>query len=1454
MRFLSKSVKKYKKDKKDKAANPRLATVLGQTIRATASSRFRTSTKSKSDNENKVLNDSQVGRSKPTLIAASKSRPIGISSVSDTGTKSKSNTENKVLNDSQVGRSKPTLIAASKSRPIGISSVSDTGTKSKSDNENKVLNDSQVGRSKPTLIAASKNKSIDRSVSDTFEDWLQWDSQESFKIKKYKESGNKKLSLEGELKSPEEGDILPHLIKNDPDLIWLSLGDCKIGRDKYLAVIEALKSNTSLKFISLSFTGIDIHGCRAIKETLMVNQTLTSIDLKNNNIGDLGFVTIMDAMQNNHTISYLDLRRNRISGKAMHAMRNALHTNTTLQKVELRDNSIGNEGCRMIMEGLHENITLLNLSMASNNIHTDVLQDCMAFVKRNEIIHHHRTNVDFLGISYYVSIEGMAYRKPYLTWAFKDSTTIIDEAAKSIESFALVVFIDTLRSIIDSENSNTQTKLSDSFYSPTMLKMIRDKDQLRILLNQKINDDTYLHHMIAGSKHPRTLDMLKFLIDRCDACFYTLEDDKGLTARAIALTSEDDAQHAWANMHGTFLGRYIIEGGKGIKSNPVHKSAMSVVHFAHDITKMNNDPKYQVTIKIMRNEETYKRERQVRLNEGGSPLIFSSGEDIPISSNKYDTDSIVTLYRFHDEIDITGQHYQCLIFEKNGKNLNQIIDSELITGNNETTVSRYGRGLAKAIQHVHSKGVIHADIKPRKIIRASNDLLKLIDLDKSIARGEKLSKDCSSAFISPEIARALFGSKDQDAGSIQERIIKQHKKITKLDLFKKDDINAYNVADEKIQILLASKVAHENAEEPLHASTSLDIWGFGVIMYYLCIGQPLFLYNLNDNLATESEKNRLLTWQGLSRANLDKVCPAYLSESFRENTYIFLMKCLHINPAQRFQSMEEILDHDLFRDPLDNGNRKFSTIKPRGFTNTALLSINLHTDTFIKLINSTSSRIVPISRPVKNIVVSKTTDILSGLETSTFTTCARVRPILEHERNNKNFAACVAGQRIIGHPEAAYTEQVLVCTPKLSVRGIPKIEKKTFDFDYTFGYDSTNEQVYRLACEPLVNRCANGQIGVMLAYGQTGSGKTHTINGIMDHVIKAPTFFNSDTTLSFSYFEMIGTRITDCLACHQETSSTAPSASAVKIGESLDGRILMLGLSSHVITTSKELMELVERAKSSRATEPTSRNATSSRSHGIGILTCKNNDTGIEGQLYIIDLAGSERAADSTNHSKERMAETKAINTSLSSLKECIRARTMASKPGNKKVHVPYRRSKLTLLMKDIFDIGCPRVCSTVMLSMCSPLAVDISHTANTLKYASPLRVVIQSSIENSVQIKVDKRDPLLWTNAQVMMWLKDTFPAAVNEHCFVGVLSGAQICALPEKEWYSRIATAGGSDELAKEVYLAMWTMVSDAKTRQRRCDGSIITEEEEEKYRNNTIAAIKEKAAVWAEREKYL
>ena len=66
------------------------------------------------------------------------------------------------------------------------------------------------------------------------------------------------------------------------------------------------------------------------------------------------------------------------------------------------------------------------------------------------------------------------------------------------------------------------------------------------------------------------------------------------------------------------------------------------------------------------------------------------------------------------------------------------------------------------------------------------------------------------------------------------------------------------------------------------------------------------------------------------------------------------------------------------------------------------------------------------------------------------------------------------------------------------------------------------------------------------------------------------------------------------------------------------------------------------------------------------------------------------------------------INKSLLALKECIRALDQ-DKP-----HLPFRGSKLTLVLRDSF-IG---ECKTVMIGTVSPGAKQVEYTLNTLRYS----------------------------------------------------------------------------------------------------------------------------------------
>jgi kinesin family protein 2/24 len=91
----------------------------------------------------------------------------------------------------------------------------------------------------------------------------------------------------------------------------------------------------------------------------------------------------------------------------------------------------------------------------------------------------------------------------------------------------------------------------------------------------------------------------------------------------------------------------------------------------------------------------------------------------------------------------------------------------------------------------------------------------------------------------------------------------------------------------------------------------------------------------------------------------------------------------------------------------------------------------------------------------------------------------------------------------------------------------------------------------------------------------------------------------------------------------------------------------------------------------SRTSGQTGANAESSRSHAILQMQLKHNGK-VFGKISFIDLAGSERGADTMNTSKQTKLDGAEINKSLLALKECIRALDLEKK------HLPFRGSKLT--------------------------------------------------------------------------------------------------------------------------------------------------------------------------------
>ena len=163
------------------------------------------------------------------------------------------------------------------------------------------------------------------------------------------------------------------------------------------------------------------------------------------------------------------------------------------------------------------------------------------------------------------------------------------------------------------------------------------------------------------------------------------------------------------------------------------------------------------------------------------------------------------------------------------------------------------------------------------------------------------------------------------------------------------------------------------------------------------------------------------------------------------------------------------------------------------------------------------------------------------------------------------------------------------------------------------------------------------------------------------------------------------------------------------------------------------------------------RDAQSSRSHAIWTLAVRGararDGAPPRGRLRIVDLAGSERRRDTDEHSAERMEETKHINLSLGCLKECVRLR-LARAGGDARAHIPFRRSKLTMLLKECFeDDGGMR---TVFVSHLSPLHSSVAHTLNTLDYTVAM---IEATRAERERAKFE--GPEKWSRARVRAWVE---------------------------------------------------------------------------------------------------
>ena len=184
--------------------------------------------------------------------------------------------------------------------------------------------------------------------------------------------------------------------------------------------------------------------------------------------------------------------------------------------------------------------------------------------------------------------------------------------------------------------------------------------------------------------------------------------------------------------------------------------------------------------------------------------------------------------------------------------------------------------LARCVQHLHSRGLLHGDVKPLNIVRVGTKW-KLIDLDAACRMNTDKDKDTdtcsvgfksSTAYVPPE----LF------------RIVEEH-------------------GGGRRAVLRSADRAH-----PLAAHPSFDIWSLGCVLYQLCHADVLPLFpeaDQDDNIVADQDAGeallRLATWD--DDVKVSKLL--HIKDRLARN---LVAQMLTANPLKR-PTMDRVLNH-----------------------------------------------------------------------------------------------------------------------------------------------------------------------------------------------------------------------------------------------------------------------------------------------------------------------------------------------------------------------------------------------------------------------------------------------------------------------------------------------------------------------------------------------------------------
>ena len=328
----------------------------------------------------------------------------------------------------------------------------------------------------------------------------------------------------------------------------------------------------------------------------------------------------------------------------------------------------------------------------------------------------------------------------------------------------------------------------------------------------------------------------------------------------------------------------------------------------------------RVAIKFMKNEDQYLRE--LSMHKGLEPQYVVSLLDGP---NDDDFKEAVKNFCIQKVFSVQQKVVRntslplkdfkhCIVMPAADRTLDAIFRSERP---DIIHVRAIMEEIAKALKHLHDdKKIIHGDLKMLNILRVDGRI-RLIDFDAACTVGTKAGCKFSSGVLPPEMFARLTVQQSEQFTTYWKGMFttSQLTSTDKVELW--DKIKPRMAADGKLIVVktfamddnntpIVAGLPYEN--DLVKASVAIDMWAFGVLLYYLVSASPLLSVNRDEDLL-DKDFARILEWA--ENGMFQKMIEAQVRPK-DSSAADLLLKLLDPNPDLRW-NIDSVLESDFFK-------------------------------------------------------------------------------------------------------------------------------------------------------------------------------------------------------------------------------------------------------------------------------------------------------------------------------------------------------------------------------------------------------------------------------------------------------------------------------------------------------------------------------------------------------------